>query len=863
MKSHRIALAVAVGTFICTLPVRAQTRLVTDGDFESQVLANPKIDNVSVVASPANGAPTDPEVRVESILGQLTLEEKAAMCLGGGPIEFKGVPRLNLPNLVCTDGPRGPHSPTAFPVGVAFGATWDPALIGEAAAVMGLETRASGAAMLLGPGINILRDPLGGRFFEYYTEDPFLNAALAVAFVSGVQSQKVAACIKHYACNNREENRNEYMSMVGRRALNEIYFPAFKAAAESGHAWSLMTSANGVNGDFVSDSKFLLGDILKGKWGFDGVVLTDWLGTRSTEKAALAGLDVSMPYSAKSDFGKPLLDAVKADKVPAAVVDDKARRMLRLMGRVGLLDGVAPETSGRKGSNEHFDLSRRVAEESIVLLKNENNTLPLDAAKLKKILVVGPNANQRFCLTGLGGSSWQESPYEITPLQGIKSLVGPETEVQYFSDEALSGFEVIPSASLQQQKGQSGFLANYFQAGNPAPVTERVEPELDFLWEMRSPDVGKISSENFRAQFVGALIPPVTGTYTLRLTAGGGAAWLFVDPVGGAPLAMADPAKGVPSATATVQLQAGKLFYLRVEYGKAGGDAACRLEWALPSDPKKRAAAFAGLAAAAKSADAVLVFAGIDHSLDTEGRDRTDMKFPDNQVEIIRTVAAQNPRTVVTLINGSPLELGGWLDDVPAVLEAWYPGMEGGTAIANVIFGKVNPGGKLPFSWPKRLEDSPSRALGRQNFDRVDYLEDIFVGYRYFDTKQIEPQFPFGHGLSYTTFDYSGLSVKPDGDGVNVRFAVKNTGDRAGSETAQVYVRPPDGPVPRPAHELKGFKKIFLQPGESQEVTLNLDRQAFAYFDEAKDDWVVPPGEYLIEAGGSSQQLPLSQSVKR
>jgi beta-glucosidase len=537
--------------------------------------------------------------------------------------------------------------------------------------------------------------------------------------------------------------------------------------------------------------------------------------------------------------------------------------MLRLMGRVGLLDGLDPATSGRKGTKEHFDLSRRVAEESLVLLKNEKNTLPLDAAKLKNVLVVGPNANQRFCLTGLGGSSWQESPYEITPLQGIKNLSGPETEVRYFADEALSGFTVVPSASLQQQKGKSGFLAQYFQAGNPMPVTERVEPELNFLWEMRSPDVGKISPENFRAQFVGALIPPVTGTYTLRLTAGGGAAWLFVDPVGGAPLAVADPAKGVPAATATVQLQAGKLFYLRVEYGKSGGDAACRLEWALPSDPQKRAAAFAGLSAAAKAADAVLVFAGIDHSLDTEGRDRTDMNFPENQVEIIRTVAAANPRTIVTLINGSPLELGGWLDHVPAVLEAWYPGMEGGTAIANVIFGKVNPGGKLPFTWPKRLADSPSRALGRQNYDRVDYLEDIFVGYRYFDTKRIAPQFPFGHGLSYTTFDYSGLSVKPDGDGVNVRFAVKNTGARAGAETAQVYVRPPAGPVARPAHELKGFQKIFLQPGESQTVTLKLDRQAFAYFDEAKDDWVVLPGEYVVEVGGSSRRISLSQGVPR
>ena len=803
------------------------------------------------------------ETQIDHILKQMTLEEKVAMCMGGGSSEFKGVPRLNLPNMICTDGPRGPHGSTAFPVGVAFGATWNPSLIEQATVVMGKETRTTGATMLLGPGINILRDPLNGRFFEYYSEDPLLSSQLTVAFVKGVQSQKVAACIKHFACNNREENRNNYMSMVSRRALNEIYFPSFKAGVESAHAWALMTAANGVNGDFVSDSHYLLTETLKDKWGFDGMVLTDWLGTRSNEKAALAGLDVSMPYQENSPFAKPLLDAVKNGKISESVIDDKARRVLRTMGRVGLLDGISPKQGGVRNTPEHYATSRRVAEEGIVLLKNEKKTLPLNLSQTKRLLVVGPNANQRFCLIGLGGSSWQESAYEITPLQGIQKAVGTNTTVQYFSTDDLGGFDVIPNDAIRDQNGKKGFLAKYFKAGNNNPVVERIEPQLNFLWEMRSPDVEKISPDNFRAQFSGEIIPTVSGTYTLRITAGGGSAWVFVDAVGGAPLTLADTKKGIPTATANVQMQAGKPFFIRVDYTKYTGDAACRLEWALPTDEKKMAATYIKLAEAAKSADAVLVFAGIDHSMDSEGRDRINMNFPQAQESLINHLVEANNKTIVTLINGSPLELGGWLDKVPAVVEAWYPGMEGGTAIANVLFGKVNPSGKLPFSWPKHLNDSPSQVLGKQNNDRVDYLEDILVGYRYYDTKKVEPQFPFGFGLSYTTFGYDDLSLKADGDKVTVRFKVKNTGKVAGAEITEVYVRPPVGKVARPVHELKGFKKVILNSGEEQTVEVELMRDAFAYFDETTNDWIVPTGKYIIEVGGSSRSLPLSKSIKR
>lgn len=814
-------------------------------------------------------AAADPqEDRLTEIIGKMTLEEKVAMCVGAGPSSFKGVPRLEIPDMVCTDGPRGPHinrAPytTAFPAGIVFGASWNPVIMREAAAAMAKETRGIGATMLLGPGINILRDPLGGRFFEYFTEDPLLNARLTVAYVEGVQSQNVAACIKHFAANNREENRNLYMSMVSERTLNEIYFPAFKAGVQQGHAWSLMTAANGVNGDLSSDSKFLLQDTLKDQWGFDGMVLTDWCQTRTTEKAALAGLDVSMPFNEKSLFGQPLLEAVKAGTISNATLDDKVRRVLRTFGRVGLLDKVPPKQGAENTNPEHHDISRRAAAEGLVLLKNDGNLLPLDKTATRKLLVVGQNADQRFCVVGLGGSSWQESPYEVTALQGIRNAVGKDTKVQFFSTDDLGGFEVIPAENVRQEDGSNGFLAKYYQTGNPQPVVQRTEKSVEFLWEMRSPEPEKIAPEKFRAQFFGRLMPPVTGTYTLRITSGGGSAAVYENPVGGAPLAVADAGKGLPAATATLQMEAGKTYLVRVDYTKVSGDAACRLEWAMPTDEKKMADAYARLETAAKSADAVLVFAGIDHSLDSEGRDRTDMKFPESQVALINHVVAANPKTVVTLINGSPLELGEWLPKVPAVIEAWYGGMEAGNVIADIIFGDVNPSGRLPFSWPKVLADSPSHAIGKQSVARIDYLEGIFIGYRYFDSKKVEPEFPFGFGLSYTGFAFSKLEAKADGDQVAVSFTVKNTGKVAGAETAQLYVAPPAGPVERAVHELKGFEKVSLKPGEEKRVELQLNRDAFAYYDETKKSWEVPAGDYQIQVGSNSRDLPLTATVKR
>lgn len=817
------------------------------------------IVSIALYFAPATRAATlDPvvEKKVDDLMSRMTLEEKVSLCSGMLGMDFRDIPRLNVPGMQLQDGPRGPHGGTAFPVGVCFGATWNPELINAVGTIMGNEARAGAIGMLLGPGINIQRDPLGGRFFEYYTEDPYLNSRLTVAIVKGIQSEGVAACLKHFVCNNREENRNNYMSMVDARTLNEIYLPAFKAGVEEGHAWGVMTSANGVNGDFVSDSRLLLHDTLKGLWGFDGVVLTDWLQTRSTEKAALAGLDISMP-GGDCGFGKPLLDAVKAGRVPMEVLDDKVRRILRVYGYVGLLDHRRLETGAARNTPQSHAIARQVATEGIVLLKNSGNVLPLDADTVKNVLVLGPNANQRFCVVGMGGSSWMDAPDEVTPLHGLRKVLGDGERLTYLSTDDLGGFHPIPASVMQPVNGVHGFAAKYFARGKDRPSVERVEPQLNFMWEMRSPDA-TIPPNGFHAQFVGRVIPPVTGTYVLRLSADGSAS-INVEEVGGAPTAIVDGGRGMRTATAMVQMTRGKPFLLRIDYSHSGGDASFSLDWEMPGDTRL---AWEKVDSAARAADAVIFVGGGDMNFDTEGRDRASMDFPPVQQSIINHVAAENPKTIVVLINGSPLKLGGWLAKVPAVAEAWYPGREGGDAIADILFGRANPSGHLPFSWPKELRDSPSHALGRETEDEVDYTEGVMVGYRYYDSKGVAPEFPFGYGLSYTTFSFSDLKVTAHESGASATVTVHNTGERDGLATVQFYVRPMHPSVPRPLHELKAFKKINVKAGQSEVVSVELGPDAFSYYDAAAKAWKVDAGEYEIQAGSSSRDILARTEVK-
>ena len=796
--------------------------------------------------------------QISKILDSMTLEEKVSLCAGrsGGPNGLNGVPRLHIPALRLTDGPRGPNAQvgtTAFPCGVLFGSTWNPSVVQSAGKVMGEETRALGCSILLGPGINILRDPLGGRFFEYYTEDPFLNSAIAVAQIKGVQSEGVSACAKHYVCNNREQNRNFYMSVVDDRSLHEIYLPAFKAAVQQAHVGAIMTAANGCNYDFVSDSRKMLTDILKDRWGFSGLVMTDWLQTRTTEKAAFAGLDISMPGGDNCGFGTVLLNEVKSGKIPVSVINDKVRHILYVYKMVGALDGRDIRKGASLNTKEHQNIARKVAEEGVVLLKNNKNELPLRMNKVKNVLVTGPNADKRFCLLAMGGSSWVESPYEITPLKGIRNLLG-DKKVTYISSDDLGGFRVIPSQSLKSDNGQNGFTARYFVKGKNDPVLQRIDPTVNFMWEMKSPDPS-INVNDFReARYDAQVMPPVDGKYTFRFIVGGGSALVYNNEWGGAPIAIADPGRGSGTVTATVDLKKGSPYHLCVIYSKGTGDAAIRIEWETPKSQATKSQ-MRKIEKAARKADAVVFVGGGDYSLDTEGRDRKSMTFPQVQTSLINHLSKYNKHLDVVLVNGSPFEIGGWINQAASVVEAWYPGMEGGTAIAETLFGENNPSGRLPFTWPKKLADVPAFKLGYQDNDHVVYSDSLMVGYRYYDTKNVTPQFPFGYGLSYSKFNYGPLTVRKNGDQITGHFRLSNVSKVDGAEVVQVYVHPVDPSISRPVHELKYFKKVFVGAGKTTDVDFTLPASAFSYYDVHKGDWKVDRCNYEIEVGTNSRNI--------
>jgi len=805
------------------------------------------------------------EQRISDILKRMTLQEKVRMCFGGeqpGVVQITGVPRLGIPPMMGTDGPRGVASAvgaTAFPAGIGLASSWDPALLQRVGVAVGQETRAAGKSIIFSPAINIERDPLGGRFFEYYTEDPFLDASLAPAIVKGIQSQKVAACVKHFACNNREWNRDWYMSNVDERTLREIYLPGFKAAVQQGDAWAVMTAANGVNGHLAATNKWLLTTVLKQGWGFQGLVLTDFNQARSTLEAARAGLDVGMPWGSwdTTPFGKPLMDAVLAGQVPESVVDDKARRVLRVMAHVGLIDGSADKNPGSINTPEHQAVALNAAEESLVLLKNDRDVLPIDKGRTKTIVVLGPNADRRFAKPGYGGSSAVNSPSEVTVLDGLRTELDGKAKVDYIDFEEAGQFEAIGPEYWQPIDGKPGMRAEYFNDGEAKPALERIEPQINFTWEMRSPDPAKVHSDNFHGQFNGKLVPKVSGFYTFRLS-GEDTSTLSIDRN---PIIVNTGIGQLQTGTAIFRLEAGKAYDIQLDYHALKGDASLHLEWSLPRTKEQEAEAFRAIIPRLQQADAVIFVGGWGSGMDTEGADRESMDFPPGQEHLIMQVAPLNPRTVVVLLHGSPFKVGGWIDAVPAVLDGFYPGVEGGTAIAKALFGDTDPSGKLTFTWPKRLEDSPSHAIGTQDHDNVNYNEGVFVGYRYFDTKGIEPQFPFGYGLSYAKFRYTNLHSATRAGSVSISATITNTSRRSGTEIVELYVSPPPSPVARPVHELKGFTRTYLEPSQASTVQLTLDPHAFAYWDEAIHDWNIVPGKYDIGLGASSRDIRLRSEV--
>ncbi len=711
--------------------------------------------------APYKNSKTPVEERVKDVLGRMTLEEKASMLAGSGWMESMPIERLGIPAIKMADGPMGVRAwygssavtnaantpkvlSTAFPSGVAMGATWDTDLVEREGRAIGQEVKALGRDMILGPTVNINRVPLWGRNFEGYGEDPYLSARMGVAYIKGVQAEGVIPSLKHFAANNEEFERHRLDEHIDERTLHEIYLPAFKAGVQEADVWTVMSAYEKVNGKYCAENPELLKDILKKEFGFKGFVISDWGSTYSTAPTVNAGMDLEMPGGAPAKAmlssprtimsgnsgtwleGEKVVDEVKAGHITEAAIDDNVSRILRVIFKSGLFDH--PHAGGGEvDTPEQRAIALQGATEGIVLLKNSGQMLPLDPAKVKSIAVIGPNA--AVARTGGGGSSLVRPKSAVAPLDGVKEKAG-------------SGIKV---------------------------------------------------------------------TYALGV-------------------------------------------------GMEGEDAA-------HDTPEARAKDLQEAVDAAAHADVAVVVVGRYSKNESEGFDVKTMDLPAGQDELIQAVERANPHTVVVLNTGDPVTMSKWIDATPALVDMWYGGEEGGNALAAILFGAANPSGRLPVSLPKKFEDSPAAANYPGKDLRVDYAEGIYVGYRYYDTKNVEPQFPFGYGLSYTTFAYSDLKMaglEQTGTSSLWRFSVKvrNTGPRAGAEVVQVYVHDGHSKIDRPAHELKAFQRLELKPGESKTVEFSLDRASFSYWSPEKKDWAVEPGTFEVQVGASSRDIRLKTSVK-
>ncbi|MFZ4620066.1 MAG: glycoside hydrolase family 3 C-terminal domain-containing protein [Bacteroidota bacterium] len=794
------------------------------------------------------------EKRVDDLLSKMTLNEKLDMLSGTG-FESKPNARLGIPSLDMTDGPVGVRwkESVAFPSSIMLAATFDTSLAYRYGSALARETKAKDRNTILGPCVNINRIPNGGRNFESYGEDPFLTSRIAVSYVKGVQNEGVVATTKHFAVNNQETERTTVNTKVDKRALYEIYFPAFKAAVQEAKTEAIMCAYNKLNGPWCSENEMLLNTVLKNEWKFDGLVMSDWGAVHSTESAAAYGLDLEMPGGEFLTTEK-LLPLVKEGKLKESTVDDKIKRMLRVMFRMGYFDKKLdkPVTNAPEQRAVALDVARA----GIVLLKNESNTLPLNASTVRSIAVLGPNAE--VLRSGGGGSSQVAPASSETPLAGIKKAF-PNASVTFAVGARLTG--EVPSIEPQyfflpnDTTGANGLLGEYFDNMDlkGEPKLRRVDKNIDFHWGSGKPAEG-FGNDKFSVRWTGRLKPVISGTYEITI-AGDDGIRLFVD---GKSLITNWSNHAVESRTAKIDLQAGKFYNIKLEFYEDGGEAVALLGWTKPNEDELTAAV-----AAAKKSEIAVIFAGNSQYQESEGFDRQSIDLSENQVALIAEVSKVNPNTIVVINAGAQLNMLPWLKNVKAVLWAFFPGQEGTQAMVDVLTGVQNPSGKLPFTIAKQWSDYSSSSNFPGANGEVEYKEGILVGYRYFDTKRIEPLFPFGYGMSYTTFALSNIKVKSGTKDVHeISVTVKNTGTVAGTEVVQVYVKDLHPKMMRPEKELKAFTRVALSAGEQRAVVLKLDASSFKYYDDVRNEWVRSTGGYSILVGTSSGAVLPALQIK-
>jgi beta-glucosidase len=805
---------------------------------------------------------------LEDLLRQMTLQEKVSLLAGSDIWHTTSVERLGVPAVKVTDGPNGARGGSfvdgvkaaCFPAGIALAATWNPELVERIGRALGQEARSKGARVLLAPTVNIHRSPLGGRNFEAYSEDPYLSGKMAVAYINGVQSQGVGATIKHYVCNDSEYQRNSISSEVGERALREIYLAPFYAAIKEAKPWAVMASYNKINGVYASEHPYTLTTILKEEWGFDGVVMSDWFGTQSTAASINAGLDLEMPGPPRWR-GEQLLQAVERGEVDVATIDASVRRLLRLIERSGAFGHPVEEPEQAIDRPEHRAVAREAAAEGIVLLKNAGQVLPLQPDRLTSLAIIGPNAKTARIMAG--GSAQVNAHYAVTPFDAVVARAGEQVRIGY--ELGCTTHKLLPLLDVDLltaggDEAEHGLTVEYFNTADLSgePIWTALSRTTQLLWLGSLPAV--VNHQQFSVRATSHFTPEKTGTYTFGLVSAG-MSRLFID--GQQVIDNWDQQQpgstffgfGSSEVRCAVELTAGETSTLTLEYSKGSAPVTAVRLGCLPPAPADALERAVALAAAS---DVALVFAGLNDEWESEGFDRPDLELVGEQNTLIERVAAANKNTVVVLNTGSAIAMP-WLDQVAAVLQAWYPGQECGHAIADVLFGDVNPSGKLTQTFPARLEDTPAYINYPGENGQVHYGEGVFVGYRYYEKKKVTPLFPFGFGLSYTTFTYDTLRLSAQeigpGDTLHVSVQVTNTGAQEGQEVVQLYIRDKASSVQRPDKELKAFAKVRLAAGERQTVTLSIAEDALSYYDTLKQKWVVEPGEFEVLVGSSSRDI--------
>jgi len=822
------------------------------------ILAAQEHPNASAAVLPA--APPDMESRVEALLAQLTLEEKLQM-LSGDETGFasRGVTRLNIPALRMTDGPVGVRDGStpsnAYPVSINLAAAWDTELANRFGIALAEDTRAKGKHVIFGPCVGIGRFPLGGRNFESFGEDAYLSSRNAVSVINGIQSRAVIATVKHFACNDQEWRRHTYNVTLDERALRETHLMPFEAAVKESNVWMLMTAYNLVRGEHASENKHLL-DILKNEWGFKGLVVSDWTSVYSADKSANNGLDIEMPFPLW--WGDKLRAAVKTGAVSEAVIDDKIRRHLRVRFLASVFDNPTPtpdESVVR--SQAHRDLATEMAVKSMVLLKNDG-ILPLSREKLSSIALIGPNA--AVARTGGGGSSGVPPWITVSPVQGFKTALGPKVEITTAEGISLNKFKAVPlpAGFLRTPDGkQEGLLGEYFNNSSweGKPTFTRVDEAIDFDWQDKGPGSG-INSTNFTIRWTGVFMPNETRVYRLSVMSDDGSS-LYIDDK----LLATNNKLRVPG---DLLMESGKTYRIRIDYQQDLGNASMHLGWQ-DTNPsaKTKEPTIAEAVEAAKKAGLVILCVGNSSNQEMEGADVTGFELFNGQEKLVNAVLDANPNTIVVLYGGVPIRIKDWLPRAKAVIAALYPGQEGGTALAQLLLGDKSFSGKLPFSYIQAPSESPAFKSYQDPSRQVNYSEGVFVGYKYYDQHAINPLFPFGHGLSYTSFAYSELKTHKTGPkSAEATVKITNTGKVAGDEIVQLYVEPKQSQLPRPLRELKAFARVSLLPGESKTITITLNERAFSYYDPEKSAWVAEPGDYVIHAAASSRDLRQATTVK-